>query len=294
MRGVFSQREAGILVQSTSRRRFTDYYAGDRAAIRARFAPRPCLRNVVGEWISSEIHSAHATHSAAASWHRRHRRLLLRRLGDHGLGGYQQAGDRSRVLQGRAHDLGRVDDALLNQVYIVFILRVEAEGLRLVLADLANHDRALHAGVFRDLTDRGFQRLQHDVDAGLHVGILVGDPTDRLLGAQQRDAATWHDAFLDCGASCIERILDAILFLLDLDLGGAADPDHRNAAREFCEPLLQLLLVVVGRRLLDLGFDLADARLDFGALAGAVNDRGLFLLDDDLLGAPEHLEGDVL
>ena len=53
--------------------------------------------------------------------------LLLRRLGDHRLGGDQQAGDRSRVLQGGAHDLGRVDDAGLEQVAIFAGLGVEAE-----------------------------------------------------------------------------------------------------------------------------------------------------------------------
>ena len=36
---------------------------------------------------------------------------LLRLLGDHRLGGDQQAGDRGGVLQSGAHDLGRVDDA---------------------------------------------------------------------------------------------------------------------------------------------------------------------------------------
>ena len=36
------------------------------------------------------------------------------------------------------------------------------------------------------------------------------------------------------------------------------------------------------------------ARLDVGLLAGAVDDGGLFLLDDHLLGAAEHGRGDVL
>jgi hypothetical protein len=96
--------------------------------------------------------------------------------------------------------------------------------------------------------------------------------------------------FLDRGAGRIERVLDAVLLLLHLDLGRAADLDHRDAARELGEPLLQLLAVVVGGRLLDLRLDLRDARLDVLALAGAVDDRGLLLLDHDLLGAAEHRE----
>src|SRR5215468_11196734 len=127
-----------------------------------------------------------------------------------------------------------------------------------------------------------------EFSAILHVGIAVGDLADRLLGAQQRDAAARHDPFLDRGAGGVERVLDPVLLLLHLDLGGAADADHRHAARELGQPLLQLLAVIVGRGLLDLRLDLADAGLDVLLLAGAVDDRGLLLLDDDLLGAPEH------
>src|SRR5262249_48204935 len=135
---------------------------------------------------------------------------------------------------------------------------------------------------------------EHDIDAGLYVGIAVGDLADRLLGAQKRNAAARHDSFLDRGAGGVERVLDPILLLLDLDLGGAAHADHRHAARELGQPLLQLLTVIVGRALLDLRLDLADAGLDVLLLAGAVDDRGLLLLDDDLLGAPEHGSGHVL
>ena len=86
--------------------------------------------------------------------------------------------------------------------------------------------------------------------------IVVGELADRLLGAQQRDAAARHDAFLDRGAGGVERVLDAILLFLDLDLGGAADADHRDAAGEFGQPLLQLLAVIVGGGLFDLRLDL--------------------------------------
>jgi len=65
------------------------------------------------------------------------------------------------------------------------------------------------------LPHRCFQRLEHDVDAGLDVGVLVGDPADRLLGAQQRHAAARHDAFLHRGAGRVERVLDPVLLLLD-------------------------------------------------------------------------------
>ena len=43
--------------------------------------------------------------------------VALGSLGNHGLGGDQQAGDRGRVLQSRADDLRRIDDAGLEHVH---------------------------------------------------------------------------------------------------------------------------------------------------------------------------------
>ena len=155
--------------------------------------------------------------------------------------------------------------------------------------DLADHDRAFDAGVLDDLTDRRLERLQHDVDAGLLVGVVALELGDRRLGAQQRDAAAGDDAFFDRRAGRVERVVDAVLLLLDLDLGRAADADHRDAAGELGQTLLQLLLVVVRGGLLDLRLDLRDAALDVGLVAGAVDDRGVLLVDADPLGLAEHL-----
>src|SRR6516162_7073444 len=72
-----------------------------------------------------------------------------------------------------------------------------------------------------------------------------------FAGAQERDAAAWQDAFLDCSAGGVHRVVDAILAPLHLDLGGPADADHCNTAGELRQPLLKLLLVLGGRGLLD-------------------------------------------
>src|SRR5438874_11133689 len=92
----------------------------------------------------------------------------------------------------------------------------------------------------------------------------------------------------------MHRVINAILALPHLDFGRAADADHRDAARELGQTLLQLLTVVVRGGFLDLRLDLLDARLDVSPLAGTADDGGVFLVDHHLLGAAEHLQGDVL
>ena len=84
--------------------------------------------------------------------------------------------------------------------------------------------------------------------------ILIGDVqrTENLHRPEQRHAAARNDAFLDRRAGGVEGVVDAVLLLLHLDFGRAANPDHGNAARELGQTLLELLLVVVGGGLLDL------------------------------------------
>src|SRR5208283_4925080 len=199
-----------------------------------------------------------------------------------------------RVLQGDPDDFRRIDDARAQHIDILLVLGVVAVGLRLVFENLADDDRTLDAGVLDDLAGRRLERPQHDVDAGLHVGILTVELADGGLGAQERNPSARNDAFLDRGFGRIHRVVDAVLLLLDFDLGRAADADHRHAARELGETLLQLLLVIVRGRVLDLRLDLRDTGFDVGPLPGAVDDRGVVLLDAYPLGAAEHLERDVL
>ena len=238
----------------------------------------------------SIVHSAHSTHAATT---RHCRALLLRQFGYHRFGSDQEARNRGSVLQRDAHDLGRVDDALGHQIAELAGLGVVAVSVGIVLQDLADHDRAILAGVHCDLARRPADRLFDDLDAVPLVLVFAPKLLDRLPGAQQRDPAARQDAFLDCGAGCMHRVVDAILALLYLGLGGAADADHRDAAGELGEPLLQLLLVVVRGGLLDLRFDLIDARLDVGLLAGAVDDRGVLLVDHHLLGLAKHVDASL-
>src|SRR2546427_7770769 len=57
--------------------------------------------------------------------------------------------------------------------------------------------------------------------------------------------------------------------------------------------LLELLAIVVGGRLLDLGPDLLDAALDRRLLAGPLHEGGVVLVHDHLLGLTEVVQLDV-
>src|SRR5436853_515210 len=115
--------------------------------------------------------------------------------------------------------------------------------------------------------------------AGLLVVVLGAQALELLGGTEQGDAAARDDAFFHSGAGRMHRVINAILALLHLDLGRAADADHRDAACELGKTLLELLTVVVRGSLLDLRLDLRHARLDVGLLAGIVDDGGVLFVD---------------
>ena len=92
----------------------------------------------------------------------------------------------------------------------------------------------------------------------------------------------------------MQGVFHAGLLLLHLALGRGPDIDLGHAAGQLGQPLFQLLAIVVAGGVLDLAADLLDAALDVRALAAAFDDRGVVLVDDDLLRPAEFGERDVL
>src|SRR5690606_6397051 len=166
-------------------------------------------------------HAVHAAHAARHAAGRGALRLGL--VGDHGFGRDQQARDRGRVFQSGPGHLRRVDDAELEHVAIFLGLGVEVEVLVLRLADLARDDRAVNAGVLGDLAQRRLERALDDGDAGFLVAVGALDAVERLGGLHEGHAAAHDDAFLNGRAGRVQRVIDAVLALLHLDLGHAAD-----------------------------------------------------------------------
>jgi hypothetical protein len=118
----------------------------------------------------------------------------------------------------------------------------------------------------------------------------LGRLGDLGAGTQQGGAATGDDALLDGGAGGRQRVFDAVLLLLELHLGGGADLDDGHAADQLGQTLLELLAVPVG-------VGVSISRLIWvmrpstsSEVAGAVDDGGVVLGDDDLAGAAEQLE----
>ena len=123
------------------------------------------------------------------------------------------------VLQRGAHDLGRVDDALLHQIAVFAGRGVVAEGIVVLVHDLADDHGAVFAGILGDLSGRRVERAADDIDADPLVvigGLQFGECG---LRADQGYAAAGQNAFLDRGPRRIQRIVDAVLLFLDLHLG---------------------------------------------------------------------------
>src|SRR6266702_8002560 len=154
--------------------------------------------------------------------------FLLRLVGHQRLGREQHASDGRGVLDGRPGDLDRVDDALRQQVAVLAGLGVVAVAGRQV-ADRGDHDAALGAGVQRDPAGRLEQRLADNADAGRLV-TRQAKVAERDRGVDQRASAARHDAFLDRGPGRRDGVLQPVLLLLELDLGGGTGPQHGHTA----------------------------------------------------------------
>ena len=167
---------------------------------------------------------------------------------------------------------------------------IEAISVGVLLRNLAYHQRAIVAGIGRDLLRRPRERPSDDIDSVRLT--LVGDLDllQRTAGAKQGDAAPRQNAFLDRGPYRMQRIVDAVLALPDLKFASAANPDHRDATRELRDPLSQLFEIEIGRRLVDLRLDFLDARLDLGLIAAPFDERDVAFVDDDFLGPAKQLD----
>ena len=162
----------------------------------------------------------------AGSWS-----LIFWTLGNHALGGQHEAGNRSGVLQSRTYDLGGVDNASFQQIFVLVSRGVEAEGA-LALANAVDDDAAFTAAV---LGNPAHWLLDGAADDGDAVLLLLGElqAVQSGLSANQRYTTAGNNALFNSSAGSMQCILNACLLLFHLGLGGCADLDHCNAADQF-------------------------------------------------------------
>jgi hypothetical protein len=258
-----------------------DRHAGEPARREADAGPALLLSRLAsGGWVERLEIESRPTGARTARLTRGRR--ILRCFVNGGVGGQQQPGNGGRVPQCGARDLGRIEHARLDQVAVFGGLCVVAEITR-AFRDLRDDHARFFAGIRDDLTQRFFERAQHDLDTRVLIGIHALLAADRLLHANQCHAAARHDAFFDGCARGMQCVVDTVFLFLDLDFGRAAHLDDRDAASQLRHAFLQLFAVVMGSCFLDLHTDLLDARFDILAVASAVDDSGVFLADFDAL-----------
>src|SRR6202166_597831 len=219
--------------------------------------------------------------------------FFFRRLSDHDFRREQQSRYRSGVLQSQTRHLGRIQNAQFDHIAVLARLSVVAERA-LALTDPVQHHSGVFAGVGDDLAQRLFDRPSEDFDARRLIIVGADQLLDGLERAQKGHAAARHHAFFDGRTACMQSIFDAGLLFLHLDFGRSTDLDQGDTAGELGNALLELFLVVVGGRFLDLLANAFDAALDVRSLAGAVDDRGVLFLHQDLLGLAQVVQRRLL
>src|SRR5689334_19318023 len=193
------------------------------------------------------------------------------------------------MLQGRAGDLGRIDYAGLDQVFELPGLRVEAEIVIGVGANLLQNNSAFVTGVAGNLAQRLFSRTADDVNTDLLVAFSF-EILESMTSAEQRHTAARDDSLFNGCTSCMQRVFDAGLLLLHLGLSSGTDFDDRYAASQLRQTLLQLLAIIVRGRLFNLSAELFDAPFDGLLSTGTIDDGGVVLVDRDAFRAAEVFE----
>ena len=88
----------------------------------------------------------------------------------------------------------------------------------------------------------------------------------------------------------MQSVFNTGLLFLHFDFGGSTDADQSDTAGELGDTFLELLTVVLGGSGFDLDADVLHAGSDLLSITSAVDDRGVFLADLNLLRGTKLLE----
>src|SRR5579883_309824 len=247
-------------------------------------------------WSAQRFYSlflVHAFHTAAVAAAHRSCFLLLRDFRDQRFGGQHQGRNRTGILQRGAHDLGGIEHAGLDQVFVLVAEGIVAEVRFFRFEHLAQNHSTLFACVLGDLAQRLGDGAANDVDANLLVAFRL-DLLKSSGRTGQRYAAAGDNAFFHGCARRMHRIFHAGFLFLHFGFGRGADFNHGHATDQLRQPLLQLLAVVIAGGLFNLATNLFDPALDLRWLAFAFDDRGVVLVDGDFLSLSEMADFNLL
>jgi hypothetical protein len=239
--------------------------------------------------VRSSHHAAHAAHTAHAS-HVATASLWLWNVNDHSLGGDHEGCDPGSIDECSADNLGWVDDTGFLHVNVLSLGCVEATAFIATLEELVNDDGSLEACVLANSLAWNFASALYDANANVLVEVSALKRIKPFGGEEEGRSSTNDDALIGSGSGGTESILDSILELTNLNLGGTADLDDGDSTSKSSSSLLELLLVVLASGVLHLAVDSLDTIIDICLLARATHDNGVVLGDDNLLGRAEHAQ----
>src|SRR5699024_11913597 len=141
------------------------------------------------------------------------------------------------VLECGAGDLNWVVDARSHEVDVLAVCSVEAVALW-ELGNLVSNNAWLEASVSSDLLQWSGQSLADDANAGCLVAGKLKIVVQDVISLQQRNATACNDALFNSCLSVTDSILNAVLALLELNLGSCAHLKHCNAAGKLSQALV--------------------------------------------------------
>ena len=203
-------------------------------------------------------------------------RLLLFLLRNQRVSGENHPRHARGVLQRRARHLRRVNDPPLHQIPVIPPHRIVAVSPLAAAPHLVHHHRRLRPRIAGDNPHRLLQRiLQYDPPHFLIA--RKPHPLQRRHRPHISHPAPRHNPLLHRRPRRRQRILHPRLAVLQLRLRRRPHLDHRHPARQLRQPLLQLFLVILRRRFLNLHPYLLAPPLDHLRIPRAAHDRSPIL-----------------
>ena len=195
-----------------------------------------------------------------------------------GIAGEQQGGNTGRVLQGTSRDLARIDDAGLDQIFVLACCSVVPVPI-FVLGHLFTDHSTVDSGVVGDLGQGCAAGANDDVETCGFVFVQAGW-LEFERRTKQGHATTWQNPFFNGGTGRVKSVFDASLLFFHFAFGCGTNVQLSNPTRQLGNPFFQFFTIVITGRSSKFPPDLLDSSLDVGRLAESFDDRGVVFVVD--------------